>query len=584
MVKEAKEEPKKLKDEEREAFWHSTSHVLADAVKRLWPSVKLGIGPAIKEGFYYDFDRKEPFTAEDLVKIEIEMKKIVKENLKFEQVKMPRKEAEASLKKGGEKYKLDLLTEIPDKEVSFYKHGEFIDLCKGPVIRYTSQIKAIKLLTTSTAYWKGDSNKPVLHRIYGISFPSQKELDEYLVRQEEIKKRAHKKIGQELELFFFDETAPGMAYWLPKGLVIYNTLLDFWRTEHNKRGYHETKTPLLNKKELYETSGHWQHYLENMFIIKTKEDETYCLKPMNCPNAMIIYKLRPRSYRELPLRLSDADAIHRSELSGTLSGLFRVREFQQDDAHIFIKESQIEEEYKRIFEIVEKFYSVFNLGYSFRLGTRPKEFMGDSKVWDKAEKILKKILESSGKKFIIGEGEGAFYGPKIDILMKDSLDREWQMGTIQLDFQLPQRFNLKYVDDDGREKTPVIIHRVIYGSLERFIGILIENYAGALPIWISPVQVRILPIADRHADYAEKVKNELADVGIRVEVDNNQSTTEYKIRDASLQKIPFMVVVGDKEEQNNTVAVRTREDSKVKYGVPLKDFVKEVQKLIKEKK
>lgn len=578
-----KQEPKKLADSEKEAFWHSTSHVLADAVKRLWPEVKLGIGPAIEEGFYYDFERSEPFTAEDLVKIEAEMKKIVKENLKFENVKLPRKEAEALLKKSGEKYKLDLLKDLPDKEISFNKHGNFMDLCNGKIIRYTSQIKAIKLLTNATAYWRGDSKNPILYRIYGISFPSQKEMDEYLVHLEEIKKRNHKKLGQELELFFFDETAPGMPYWLPKGVIIYNTLLDFWRTEHVKRGYQETRTPLLNKKELYEKSGHWEHYVDNMFICKTKEDEIYCLKPMNCPNAMVAYNLRSRSYRELPLRLSDADAIHRAEASGTLTGLFRVRSFCQDDAHIFVEESQIEDEFKRIFDIIELFYSIFGIEYKFRLSTRPDDFMGEQAVWDKAEKILRNILEKSGKQFIIGTGEGAFYGPKADILMKDSLGREWQTGTVQLDFQLPKRFNLKYMAEDGTEKTPAVLHRVVYGSLERFIGIITENFAGNFPAWISPVQVRISPIADRHIKYAEKIAKEMEPFGIRVEVDRSHATIEYKVREGVLKKVPYVLVVGDKEEQNNTVAVRKREESKVKYGVKVSDFIKEIKEKIDKK-
>ncbi|MCX6737452.1 MAG: threonine--tRNA ligase, partial [Candidatus Parcubacteria bacterium] len=408
--------------------------------------------------------------------------------------------------------------------VSLYELRTFTDLCRGPHLKSTGVASLpFKLLKVSGAYWRGEEKEAMLTRIYGVAFKTKKELDDYLNLLAEAEKRDHRKLGRELELFVFDETAPGMPYWLPKGLIIYNTLLDFWRKEHGKRGYQEIKSPLINKKSLYETSGHWDHYRENMFISETEEGETYCLKPMNCPNAMVVFKMHPRSYKELPLRLSDSDTLHRFEKSGTLNGLLRAREFSQDDAHIFVTEDQIESEYKNLFEIVERFYSIFHLNYSFRLGTRPENFMGDIKTWDKAEQTLNHLLKNSGKTYTIKNGDGAFYGPKIDILMKDSLGREWQMGTMQLDFQLPRNFDLKYTDNKGKEQTPVVIHRVIYGSLERFIGILTENYAGAFPLWISPMQVVIIPISEKQSDWSGEVKNSLEELEIRVsEIEANE--------------------------------------------------------------
>lgn len=471
---------------------HSCAHLLAAAVMELWPSTKRTIGPSIENGFYYDFDFDNPPREEDLAKIEKKMAEILPSWNHFEHREVSEKEAKELFKNNP--YKLELIDEIIQKgeSITIYKSGNFEDLCRGGHLENPSKdIGAFKLLSIAGAYWRGSEKNKMLTRIYGTCFPTQKELDEYLQMMEEAKKRDHKKIGPQLELFFFHETSPGMPYWLPKGVILYNELLKFWREEHQKRGYLETVSPILNKKELYITSGHFDHYWPDMFVADMGENEVYGVKAMNCPNAMTIFGFKIRSYKDLPLRLSDTDPLHRYEQSGVLNGLFRVREFRQDDAHIFVSEDQIEDEYNRLFEIVEKFYSIFNLEYSFRLGKRPEKFMGEAKIWDKAEKVLEKILEASGKPYQIAQGEGAFYGPKIDILMKDSLGRSWQMGTLQLDFQQPARFNLKFTDSDGQVKTPITIHRVIYGSLERFIGILIEHYSGAFPLWLSPVQVQI---------------------------------------------------------------------------------------------
>ena len=568
-------------EKDKDRFWHSTSHILADAVKRLWPDTKLGIGPAIADGFYYDFDKKEPFTAEDLVKIEREMKKIVKEDKFFKQVKLSRKDAEKQLK--NEPYKLELLRDIPDKEVSFAQHGQFIDLCNSLLVEQAGQIKTFKLLNMAAAYWRGDPKKKVLQRIYGISFPNQEMLDDFLEMREEAEKRDHRKLGPQLGLFFFHETAPGMPYWMPKGQIILNVLTDFWRTEHAKRGYHEISTPILNKKELWETSGHWEHYKDDMFLSKVG-DEIYGLKAMNCPNAMIAFGSKTRSYKDLPLRFSDTDVLHRCEASGAMTGLLRARSFRQDDSHNYVTENQIEAEYNNIFEIVELFYKIFKIPYKYRLSTRPEKFMGDKAIWDKAEAILKKILDKKvGKgKYVVGATEGAFYGPKVDILMTDAMGREWQTGTIQLDFLQPKRFNLKYTDKDNKEKTPICIHRVIYGSLERFIGILIENYAGAFPTWLAPVQAKLLTFTDRNQKYAEKIEKQLKEAGLRVETDYSSNTVEYKVRQAEMEKVPYILVVGDKEEKANTIAVRPR-GGKVKFGIKVDAFVKDIKKEIETK-
>lgn len=564
---------------------HSLSHLLAAVILKKFPDAKLGIGPIIENGFYYDFLLPRSLTPEDLKDFEKEIKKLISQKLPFTSKKIAAAEAKKIFK--DQPFKLELINEYTKEKrpLSIYKTGNvFIDLCAGGHVKNSGEINAdsFKLTSIAGAYWRGDEKNPQLQRIYGVAFGTKKELDEYLKIIEEAEKRDHKKLGPKLELFMFHETAPGMPYWLPKGLIIINELINFWRKEHTTRGYYEIKSPLINKKELYETSGHWEHYRESMFISKTEEKETYVLKPMNCPNAMIVFASKQRSYRELPLRLSDTDTLHRYERSGTLIGLLRVREFSQDDAHIFVSENQIKDEYGRILEITKRFYSIFSIEYSFRLGTRPKEFMGDIRTWDKAERELEEILKKSGRKYLIEKGGGAFYGPKIDILMKDFLGREWQTGTIQLDFQIPKRFGLTYIDKDGKKKMPVVIHRVIYGSLERFVGILIEHYAGAFPVWLSPVQVKILNLTERNQKYAKKIYKELKDSGIRVEFDDTNETVGKKIREAELQKIPYILIVGDKEEKNNSVAVRKR--GKGDLGAQkLSDFTEKILKEIANK-
>ncbi|ACM05629.1 threonine--tRNA ligase [Thermomicrobium roseum] len=562
---------------------HSCAHVMAQAVLELFPGAKLGIGPAIADGFYYDFDLPRPLTPEDLEHIERRMEEIKAAAYPFVRRVVTREEARELFR--DQPYKLELIAEFPpDEVITTYTHDGFTDLCRGPHVRDTSQIGFFKLLRVSGAYWRGDERRPQLQRIYGTSWPTREQLDAYLHRLEEAERRDHRRLGRELELFHFDPTAPGMPYWLPKGLKILNLLLDFWRQEHEKRGYQEIAAPLINDKSLWEVSGHWDHYRENMFLIQLDEHLTYGVKPMNCPNAMIVYNLKKRSYRDLPLRLSDCDILHRYERSGTLHGLLRVRKFQQDDAHIFVTEDQIEEEFARILEIAQLFYGIFGLRYTLRLGTRPADFMGDPETWDKAEAALQRILDrhAGPGNYLIGEGEGAFYGPKIDILMEDALGRQWQTGTIQLDFQLPRRFGCTYTDRDGTEKTPVVIHRVIYGSLERFIGILIEHFAGAFPVWLAPVQATIIPIADRHLPYAYRVRDRLRDAGLRVEVDDGDERMQAKIRSAQLQKIPYMLVVGDREVNEESLAVRLRTNENI-GSMSIERFITMVQRLVAEK-
>ena len=545
-------------------YWHTTSHILAQAIKRLYPEMKLAIGPAIDNGFYYDFDTDVAFTPEMLEKIEEEMKKIIKEDYTIERFVLPKKEALELMK--NEPYKVELINDLPEgKEISFYKQGEFTDLCAGPHLPSTGKVKAIKLLSSSGAYWRGNEHNKMLQRIYGISFPKQSELDNYINLIEEAKKRDHRKLGKELELFFFDETAPGMAYWMPKGFTLMNILIEFWRKEHKKRGYQEFSGPQLNSSSLWKTSGHWDHYKEDMFVLTDIDGNEQALKPMNCPNSIKIYQQKLRSYKDLPLRFNDIDVIHRNEKSGQLNGLFRVRMFRQDDSHNYVTDEQIGTEIKDIVEIAKYLYSVFGLEYTLTLSTRPDDFMGEIETWNKAEKELKEVLtEICGEgNYRINEGDGAFYGPKIDIKMKDCLGREWQMGTIQLDFQLPQRFNLSYIDKEGNKKTPIMIHRAIFGSFDRFIGILTEHYAGAFPTWLSPVQVKIMPIADAHHEYAKEVLKKFDEAGIRVELDDRQEKIGYKIREAQLHKIPYMIILGDKEIEAKAVGVRSRKDGDI---------------------
>ena len=570
---------------EESMYWHTTSHIMAQAIKRLFPDAKLTIGPSIEKGFYYDFDVEKPFTEEDLSAIEEEMKKIIKEDLPIERFELPREEAIKLMREREEPYKVELIEELPEGEViSFYKQGEFTDLCRGPHLPSTGCVKAIKLLSSSGAYWRGDEHNKMLQRIYGISFPIASELDEYLNMIEEAKKRDHRKLGKELELFFFDETAPGMAYWMPKGFKMMNVLIDFWRKEHEKRGYMEFSGPQLNSSELWKISGHWDHYKEDMFVLTDSDGKEQALKPMNCPNAIKIFDSKLRSYKDLPMRFNDIDVIHRNEKSGQLNGLFRVRMFRQDDAHNFITEDQIGAEIKDIIEIAKQLYGIFGLDFELTLSTRPDDYMGDIELWNKAEANLKSVLdELCGKdNYRINEGDGAFYGPKIDIKMKDCLGREWQMGTIQVDFQLPLRFNLSYIDSNGEKKTPILVHRAIFGSFERFIGIITEHFAGAFPVWLSPVQVSILPISDNQKEYAEKIKAILEEKGIRVELDARQEKIGYKIREAQLQKVPYMLILGEKEVEANAVGVRKRKEGDIGQ-MSIEDFVSMILKEIEEK-
>ena len=548
-------------EEGKKAYWHTTSHILSQAVKRLYPDAKLAIGPAIENGFYYDFDTEIAFTPEILEKLEAEMAKIIKEDLEIKRFTLPRNEAIKFMKDRNEDYKVELIEELPEgEEISFYEQGEFVDLCAGPHLMSTGKVKAVKLLSSSGAYWRGNENNKMLQRIYGISFPKKSELDNYINLIEEAKKRDHRKLGKELELFFFDETAPGMPYWMPKGFTLMNTLIDFWRKEHKKRGYQEFSGPQLNSSVLWKTSGHWDHYKEDMFVLTDADGSEQALKPMNCPNSIKIYQQKLRSYKDLPLRFSDVDVIHRNEKSGQLNGLFRVRMFRQDDSHNYVTEEQIGSEIKDIVEIAKYLYSVFGLEYRLTLSTRPDDYMGELEAWNKAETDLKAVLtEICGEgNYGINEGDGAFYGPKIDIKMKDCLGREWQMGTVQLDFQLPQRFNLSYIDKEGNKKTPIMVHRALFGSFDRFIGILTEHYAGAFPTWLAPVQVKILPIADAHIEYARKLQEELDGKGIRVELDDRKEKIGYKIREAQLEKVPYMAIIGDKEVEANGVGLRSR--------------------------
>ena len=570
-------------EEGKKAYWHTTTHIMAQAVKRLFPNTKLGIGPAIENGFYYDFKVDKPFDEEDIKKIEEEANKIIKEDIEIKRFTLPREEAIKFMSEKNEDYKVELIKELPeDEEISFYEQGEYVDLCAGPHLESTGKVKKMKILNTSAAYWKGDQENDSMQRIYGISFPKASMLDDYLNMIEEAKKRDHRKLSRELDLFFFDETAPGMAYWMPKGLKMMNILIDLWRKEHEKRGYMEFSGPQLNSSELWKTSGHWDHYKEDMFVLTDSDGKEQALKPMNCPNAIKIFASRQRSYKDLPLRFNDIDVIHRNEKSGQLNGLFRVRMFRQDDSHNFITEDQIGSEIKDIIEIAKYLYGIFGLEFELTLSTRPDDYMGDIELWNKAEANLRDVLdELCGKdEYRINEGDGAFYGPKIDIKMKDCLGREWQMGTVQVDFQLPLRFNLSYIDNDGEKKTPILIHRALFGSFERFIGIITEHFAGAFPVWLSPVQVKILPISDAHLDYANSVKEELASKGIRVEVDSRNEKIGYKIREAQVQKTPYMLVVGEKEIEEKAVGVRSRADGDIGQ-MKVEDFINKIQEEIK---
>ncbi|MGN0748706.1 MAG: threonine--tRNA ligase [Christensenellales bacterium] len=566
---------------------HSLAHVLAKAVLKLFPNAKPTIGPAIADGLYYDFDVETPFTAEDMKKIEKEMTSIINkgENFKREVVS---KEQALELFKNNE-YKIELINELPEnEEISLYYLGDdFVDLCRGPHVENATKLQnyGFKVAKVNGAYWRGNEKNKMLQRIYVYAFKDKKKLNEYLNMLEEAKKRDHRKIGKEQELFFFDETAPGMAYWLPKGFTMLNTLIDYWREEHKKRGYQEFSGPQLNSSVLWKTSGHWDHYKEDMFVLEDADGKEQALKPMNCPNSIKIFDSKMRSYKDLPLRFSDVDVIHRNEKSGQLNGLFRVRMFRQDDSHNYVSEDQIADEIKSILEIADEMYGVFGLPYKLTLSTRPEDYMGEIETWNKAEKDLKNVLnEICGEgNYRINEGDGAFYGPKIDIKMKDCLGREWQMGTIQLDFQLPGRFGLSYIDKDNEKKTPILIHRAILGSFERFIGILTEHFAGVFPLWLAPVQVKVMNISDNSLEYAKEIENKLLENGIKAELDARNEKIGYKIREAQLQKIPYMIIVGDNEVETKTISIRGRGNENVS-GLKLDSFIQRLTEEIKLKK
>ena len=542
----------------RGAFWHTTSHIMAQAIKRLYPETKLAIGPSIDNGFYYDLDRETPFVAEDLEKIEAEMKKIVKEALPIEHFTKTREEAIAYFKENDEPYKVELVEDLPEgEEISFYKQGEFVDLCAGPHLMSTKAVKAFKLTSLAGAYWRGSEKNKMLTRIYGISYPKKADLEEYLHMMEEAKKRDHRKLGRELGLFMMCDEGPGFPFFLPKGMVLKNTLLDYWRELHKENGYVEVSTPIILSRHLWENSGHWDHYKDNMYTTMIDEED-YAVKPMNCPGGMLVYKSEPRSYKDLPLRMGELGLVHRHEKSGALHGLFRVRCFTQDDAHIFMTPEQIRDEIKGVARLIDEIYSLFGFKYHVELSTRPDNSMGSDEDWEMATEGLRGALDDLGLDYMVNEGDGAFYGPKIDFHLEDSIGRTWQCGTIQLDMQMPQRFDLEYTGADGEKHRPIMIHRVAFGSIERFIGILIEHFAGAFPTWLAPVQVKVLPISEKHLEYGKKVLAQLEEAGIRAELDERAEKIGYKIREAQMNKIPYMLVVGAKEEEQNLVSVRSR--------------------------
>ena len=571
-------------EEYRRTYWHTCSHVLAQAVKRLHPEVKLAIGPSIENGFYYDLDAPFAFTPEDLAEIEGEMRKICKEKLKLERFELPREEALQYMEERQEPYKVELINDLPaDAHIAFYKQGEFVDLCAGPHLDSTGRIKgnAIKLTACNAAYWRGDSNRQTLQRIYGVAFPKKEELDAYLERIEEAKRRDHRKLGKELGLFMMTEEGPGFPFFLPKGMVLKNTMLDYWRQCHKRYGYVEISTPIILNQELWHRSGHWDHYKDNMYTTVI-DGEDYAIKPMNCPGGMLVYKSEPHSYRDLPLRMAELGLVHRHEMSGALHGLFRVRCFTQDDAHIFMTPDQMKDEIKNVVKLFDEIYSTFGLTYQIELSTMPEDHMGDEKDWKFAEDTLQAAITEMGKDFVINAGDGAFYGPKLDFHLADSLGRTWQCGTIQLDFQMPERFDLEYVGEDGEKHRPVMIHRALLGSIERFIGVITEHFAGAFPAWLSPVQVKLLPVTDRAMDYAKNVAAQLDSQGFRVEVDGRNEKIGKKIREATLEKIPFMLVVGDRDMEAGTVSVRTRTGEDL-GAMSLADFAAKLHEIVDSK-
>ncbi len=566
----------------KKTFFHTASHILAQAVKRLYPEVKLTIGPAIDNGFYYDFDSDVTFAAEELEKIEAEMKKIVKENLKIERFTLPRDEAKKLMEEKGEPYKVLLIDRVPDgEEISFYKQGEFTDLCAGPHLFSTGAVKAFKLIQCTGAYWEGDSKNKMLQRVYGTAFPTKEALAAYLDMLEEAKKRDHRKLGKELGLFTIMDEGPGFPFFLPNGMVLRNTLIEYWREVHKRYGYVEISTPMILNRSLWERSGHWAHYKDNMYTTVI-DGADFAIKPMNCPGGMLVYKSEMHSYRDLPLRMGELGVVHRHELSGALHGLFRVRCFTQDDAHIFMTWDQMKDEIKNVVRLFDEVYSVFGLTYQIEVSTMPEDHMGDVKDWDFATETLKQAVTEMGKDYVINEGDGAFYGPKLDFHLSDCLGRTWQCGTIQLDMQLPERFELEYMGADNEKHRPVMIHRVVLGSIERFIGIITEHYAGAFPMWLAPVQVKVLAIGEGHVEYANKVKDALEAKHIRVEVDARNEKIGYKIREAQLKKVPYMLVVGDKEMADGLVSVRSRSDGELGQ-MTIEEFVNRAVEEVKNK-
>ncbi len=567
----------------RKTYWHTCSHIMAQAVKRLWPEVKLAIGPAIDEGWYYDMDAPFAFTPEHLEQIEAEMRKICKEKLKLERFELPREEALALMEGKGEPYKVELINDLPEGEViSFYKQGEFTDLCAGPHLDSTGRVKgnALKLTACNAAYWRGDASRQTLQRIYGVAFPKKEELDAYLARIEEAKRRDHRKLGKELGLFMLRDEGPGFPFFLPKGMVLRNTLLDYWHRVHKKYGYQEISTPIMLNRQLWERSGHWDHYKNNMYTTVI-DDTDFAVKPMNCPGGMLVYASEPHSYRELPLRMAELGLVHRHELSGALHGLFRVRCFTQDDAHVFMTREQMKDVIQETVRLFDEVYSTFGLSYEIELSTMPEDHIGTEEEWERNQDILKAAITDMGKTYTVNEGDGAFYGPKLDFHLADSLGRTWQCGTIQLDSQLPERFELEYVGEDGERHRPVMIHRVVLGSIERFIGVITEHFAGAFPAWLAPVQVKLLTITDRSDDYARQVAKTLDEAGFRVELDLRNEKIGKKIREAQLLKVPYMLVVGDRDVENHTVSVRHR-SGEDQGAMPLEQFLAQLGQEVRE--
>ena len=569
-------------EDELRAIRHTASHVLAQAVKRLYPETKLAIGPAIDDGFYYDFDREGGFTPEDLEKLEAEMKKIIKENIPLKPFVLPRDEAIKLMQQKGEPYKVELIEDLPEEEtISFYQQGDFTDLCAGPHIMYTKGVKAFKLTSIAGAYWRGSEKNKMLTRIYGTAFANKEDLENYLTMLEEAKKRDHRKLGKELGLFMFTEEGPGFPFFLPKGMTLKNTLIDYWREIHLRENYQEVSTPVILSRKLWETSGHWDHYKDNMYTTVIDEED-YAIKPMNCPGGMLVYKSQPRSYRDLPLRVGELGLVHRHEKSGQLHGLMRVRCFTQDDAHIFMTQEQITEEIKNVTRLINEVYTLFGFEYFVELSTRPEDSMGSDEDWELATNGLRNALEEMGLDYIVNEGDGAFYGPKIDFHLRDSIGRTWQCGTIQLDFQLPQRFEAEYVAEDGTKKRPIMIHRVCFGSIERFIGILIEHFAGKFPVWLAPVQVKVIPVSEKSMEYATGVYEKLRAAGIRTELDHKDEKVGYKIRQAQLEKVPFMLVLGEKEAAEGAITVRSRDKGDL-GSAQLDEFIADVKKMVESR-